>query len=110
MKKACLALSLLAAHHTFAQPYPVTRKVDTIESYHGTTVADPYRWLEDDNSDETKAWVKEQNTVTQSFLSRIPYRDKVHKRLQELWNYTRFSAPSRQGGYYYFTKNNGLQN
>jgi prolyl oligopeptidase len=110
MKKACLALSLLAVHHTYAQQYPVTRKVDTIDTYHGTAVADPYRWLEDDNSDETKAWVKEQNAVTQSFLSRIPYRDKVHKRLQELWNYTRFSAPSRQGGYYYFTKNDGLQN
>ena len=111
MRSACLALSLLAVQQIGAQlQYPATRKVDTVDIYHGTSVADPYRWLEDDNSDETKAWVKAQNTVTQGYLSQIPYRDKVRKRLQELWNYTRYSAPFKRGQYWYFTKNDGLQN
>jgi prolyl oligopeptidase len=111
MKKACLALSIFLVQQGAAQiPYPLTRKVDTVDNYHGTTVADPYRWLEDDNSEETKAWVKAQNNVTQNYFAQIPYRDKVRKRLQELWNYTRYSAPFREGDWYYFTKNNGLQN
>src|SRR5215204_6318316 len=111
MKKACLALSIFLVQQGVAQiQYPLTRKVDTVDNYHGTSVADPYRWLEDDNSDETKAWVKAQNAVTQNYLSQIPYRDKVRKRLQELWNYTRYSAPFREGDYWYFTKNDGLQN
>ena len=109
-KISCLVLLLLAQYGYAQFQYPVTRKVDTVDNYHGTAVADPYRWLEDDNSEETKAWVKEQNAVTQSFLSAIPYRDKVRKRLEELWNYTRYSAPFREGDYYYFTKNDGLQN
>lgn len=100
----------LAQQATAQLNYPATRKVDTIDDYHGTRVADPYRWLEDDNSAETKAWVKEQNAVTQGYLSQIPYRDKVRKRLQELWNYTRYSAPFKEGEWYYFTKNDGLQN
>ncbi|WP_121353485.1 prolyl oligopeptidase family serine peptidase [Flavisolibacter nicotianae] len=111
MKKTGLLLSLFFLQQANAQlQYPATRKVDTVDNYFGTSVADPYRWLEDDNSDETKAWVKAQNTVTQDYLSQIPYRDKVRKRLQELWNYTRYSAPFREGEWYYFTKNDGLQN
>ncbi|HEX8313348.1 MAG TPA: S9 family peptidase, partial [Flavisolibacter sp.] len=111
MKKYSGLLLLLLAQYGYAQfQYPVTKKVDTVDNYHGTTVADPYRWLEDDNSEETKAWVKSQNTVTQNYLSSIPYRNKVHKRLEELWNYTRYSAPFKEGDYYYFTKNDGLQN
>ncbi|HEU4901299.1 MAG TPA: S9 family peptidase, partial [Flavisolibacter sp.] len=111
MKKTGLLLSLFFLQQANAQlHYPATRKVDTVDNYFGTRVADPYRWLEDDNSDETKAWVKEQNSVTQNYLSQIPYRDKVRKRLQELWNYTRYSAPVREGEWYYFTKNDGLQN
>jgi prolyl oligopeptidase len=90
--------------------YPQTKKVDTVDLYHGTAVPDPYRWLEDDNSPETKNWVQEQNKVTFDYLSTIPYRDKVRKRLEELWNYTRFGAPFREGEYYYFSKNDGLQN
>lgn len=90
--------------------YPVTRKVDTIDNYFGVKVADPYRWLEDDNSAETKDWVQAQNKVTNDYLSQIPYRDKVHKRLEELYNYPRYSAPVKEGGYYYFFKNDGLQN
>ncbi|HEY0733093.1 MAG TPA: S9 family peptidase, partial [Chitinophagaceae bacterium] len=90
--------------------YPVTRKVDTVDDYHGTQVEDPYRWLEDDNSDETKSWVKGQNSVTFDYLSSIPYRDKVRNRLKDMWNYTRYSAPFKEGDYYYFSKNDGLQN
>src|SRR5690242_18829292 len=90
--------------------YPLTRKVDTVDNYFGVKVADPYRWLEDDNSAETKDWVQAQNKVTNDYLSQIPYRDKVHKRLEELYNYPRYSAPVKEGGYYYFFKNDGLQN
>src|SRR5689334_24540541 len=111
MKKAFFFLSLFALQYGYAQiQYPATRKVDTTDDYFGTKVPDPYRWLEDDNSEETKAWVKQQNAITQNYLSQIPYRNKVHKRLQELWNYTRYSAPSKEGDWWYFTKNNGLQN
>lgn len=90
--------------------YPATLKVDTVDMYHGTKVPDPYRWLEDDNSEATKAWVKEQNAVTFDYLNKIPFRDKVRNRLQDVWNYARFSAPFKEGEYYYFTKNDGLQN
>lgn len=90
--------------------YPATKKTDTVDDYHGIKIADPYRWLEDDNSAETKAWVKEQNKVTFDYFATIPYRDKVRKRLTELWNYTRYSAPFKKGKYYYFNKNDGLQN
>jgi prolyl oligopeptidase len=111
MKKAWIAFSLFLVQQGYAQlNYPLTRKVDTVDNYFGIKVPDPYRWLEDDNSEETKAWVKAQNTVTHDYLSKIPYRDKVHQRLQELWNYTRYSAPFKRGDWWYFTKNDGLQN
>ena len=90
--------------------YPVTTKQDVVENYHGTKVADPYRWLEDDNSDATKAWVKAQNKVTFDYLEKIPFRNKVRARLETLWNYPKYSAPSKEGDYYYFYKNDGLQN
>jgi len=112
MKKLVLSLSsFLLTIASFAQlQYPVTRKVDTTDIYHGTSVADPYRWLEDDNSEETKGWVQAQNKVTFDYLSTIPYRDKVRKRLTELWNYTRYGAPFKEGDYYYYSKNDGSQN
>ncbi len=90
--------------------YPTTRRSDTVDEYHGTKVADPYRWLEDDNSDETKAWVTAQNQVTQAFLSTIPQRDKIRTRLTELWNFEKFGVPMQRGGRYLFTRNSGLQN
>ena len=90
--------------------YPDTKKVDQEDNYFGTIIKDPYRWLEDDNSVETKAWVKEENNVTEHYLSKIPFRGKVRKRLEELWNYTKYGAPFKQGDYYYFYKNDGLQN
>ena len=89
--------------------YPQTEKVDSVDTYFGTTVEDPYRWLEDDNSEETKAWVKAQNEVTNSFLEQIPFRSKIQERLTELWDYPKVSAPSKHGDYYYSFKNSGLQ-
>jgi prolyl oligopeptidase len=89
--------------------YPVTKKADTVNTYFGTAVPDPYRWLEDDRAADTKAWVKAENKVTQDYLSQIPYRDAMHKRLQQLWNYEKYSAPFKEGKYTYFYKNDGLQ-
>ena len=90
--------------------YPETKKVNTVDTYFGVEVPDPYRWLEDDLSDETSDWVSRQNKLTFSYLDNIPYRDKVKKRLSELFDYERVSAPSKRGDYIYFTKNDGLQN
>ncbi len=94
-----------------AVSYPTTRMDSTIvDDYHGTKVADPFRWLEDDNSDETKAWVKNQNKVTFDYLAQIPSREKLAKRLEKIWNYERFSPPFKEGDKYYYFKNDGLQN
>jgi prolyl oligopeptidase len=90
--------------------YPETKKVDTVDVYFDTEVADPYRWLEDDLSEETASWVEAQNTVTFSYLNNIPFRDKVRDRLKELYDYERISAPDKHGDYYYFYRNDGLQN
>lgn len=90
--------------------YPITNKGDTVDTYFGQSVADPYRWLEDDRSEETGAWVTSQNKVTQGYLSAIDFRQEVAKRLAELENYEKISAPSKAGDYYYYLKNNGLQN
>ena len=90
--------------------YPNAKRVDTVDVYFGHAVPDPYRWLEDDNSEETKNWVKEENKVTNKYLSRIPFRKKIKKRIEEIWNYERRSAPWKDGGIYFFTKNDGLQN
>ena len=91
-------------------PYPVARKVDQVDDYHGVKVADPYRWLEDDNSEETKAWVEAENKVTFAYLDTISERPQIKERLTKLWNYERFGVPFRQGGNYFFTRNSGLQN
>ncbi|HZN12579.1 MAG TPA: prolyl oligopeptidase family serine peptidase, partial [Blastocatellia bacterium] len=108
---AALAVSCLAASALAQQlPYPKTRKVDHIDTYHGTKVPDPYRWLEDDNSPETAQWVAEQNKVTFGYLEKIPYRLKIKERLEKLYNYPKYSAPFRRGEYYFFSKNDGLQN
>lgn len=90
--------------------YPTTVKGAAKDTYFGTTIADPYRWLEDDNSEATKAWVNAQNAVTTTYLSTIPFRDKVKQRLSVLWNYPKYGSPRQEGEYYYFSKNDGLQN
>ncbi len=94
-----------------AQPlkYPDTRKGDQVDNYHGTTVADPYRWLEDDNSAETKAWVTAQNAVTDKFLEAMPQRAAVKKIYTELYNFERFGLPFKEGGRYFWSRNDGLQ-
>ncbi|ASD69424.1 prolyl oligopeptidase family serine peptidase [Pseudoalteromonas piscicida] len=90
--------------------YPITKTGTVVDSYFGTQVADPYRWLEDDKSAETAAWVKAQNETTQAYLSQIPYRKDIEKRLTELLDYERVSQPFKHGNYTYFYKNDGLQN
>lgn len=90
--------------------YPNAKKVDQTDVYHGVTVADPYRWLEDVDSDETKAWVEAENKVTNDYLATIPQREQIKKRLTELWNYEKYSAPFKAGKHYFYYKNDGLQN
>jgi prolyl oligopeptidase len=90
--------------------YPATKKVEQIDDYFGTKVADPYRWLENDKSEEVKQWIKEQNKVTFAYLEKIPYREKIRQRLTEIYNYPKYSSPLRAGEYYFFYKNDGLQN
>src|SRR5690606_8425813 len=90
--------------------YPLSVKSTQQDDYFGTIIKDPYRWLEDDNSQETKDWVIAQNKVTDRYLASIPFRDKVKERLAELWNYPKYGVPFRKGDYLYFYKNDGLQN
>jgi prolyl oligopeptidase len=104
-------IALMLTASALALEYPPTRTDDSvIDDYHGTKVADPYRWLEDDNSAETAAWVAAQNKVTFGFLETIPQRAKIGARLRELWNYERFGLPRKLGGRYFFSHNSGLQN
>jgi prolyl oligopeptidase len=90
--------------------YPKAKTVDQVDDYHGVKVADPYRWLEDTDSADTKAWVEEENKVTFGYLDQIPYRGAIRERLLKLWNYERFTAPEQEGGRYFYQHNNGLQN
>ncbi len=92
------------------QKYPVAARGDHVDVYHGQRVADPYRWLEDPDSAETKAWVTAENDVTFGYLKAIPRRALIKKRLTELWNYERYGVPFKQGGRYFLSKNDGLQN
>ncbi len=106
---AALAIALTAGE-TMKIEYAETKKVDQVDDYHGTRVSDPYRWLEDDNSEETLAWVKAQNAVTFGYLQKLPQREPLRARLTELWNYPRYGTPFQKGGRYFFFKNDGLQN
>jgi prolyl oligopeptidase len=111
MKKIFLLLFLASQIPAIAQlQYPETRKTDTVTNYHGTMVPDPYRWLEDDRSEETKQWVTEQNKVTFGYLDKITYRSQWLKRLEEINNYPKYSSPGKKNEYFYFSKNDGLQN
>ncbi|KAA9037216.1 S9 family peptidase [Ginsengibacter hankyongi] len=106
-----LFISMLLSTQNFAQvKYPETKKVNQVDDYFGTKVTDPYRWLEDDNSEETKEWVEEENKVTGQYLSAIPFYAKVKNKLEQMWNYPKYSSPFKEGEWYYFYKNDGLQN
>ncbi|NGX82876.1 prolyl oligopeptidase family serine peptidase [Aequorivita sp. KMM 9714] len=90
--------------------YPQIKTVDTVDTYFGVEVKDPYRWLEDDRSAETAEWVKAENEVTFDYLNKIPFREELKKRLSDIWNYEKVGAPFKEGDYTYFYKNDGLQN
>ncbi len=116
---ACISLliscnsnqSTETSNKTIAVKYPVTKKDTTVkDTYFGTVVTDPYRWLENDTSAETAAWVQSENKVTQGYLSQIPFRDAIKKRYEALYNYEKYSAPFKQGKFTYYYKNTGLQN
>jgi prolyl oligopeptidase len=109
---AALALPALVPAPALAQQlqYPQTRKIDHTDTYHGTVVADPYRWLEDVDAEETKGWVAAQNEVTFAYLEAIPERERIRRRLTELWDYERYGVPWKEGGRYFYFKNDGLQN
>ena len=105
MKKLFFILLMTITTNTFSQiTYPTAKKVNQEDNYFGTIIKDPYRWLEDDNSAETKEWVNEENAVTESYLSQIPFRQKVKDELKSMWNYTRYGSPFKEGDYYYFYK------
>ena len=112
---AMLAVAVCATLSVAQEPkvkYPDAKKIDHSDDYHGTKVLDPYRWLEDDarNSKEVAEWVKAQNDVTNAYLAGIPERETIKKRITDLWNYEKISAPSKIGGRIFFSKNDGLQN
>ena len=109
---ALFALAIPQLATTAQQPiqYPKTRTVDHVDTYHGTEVADPYRWLEDLSSTETAKWVDEQNKVTFGYLEKIPFRAKIKARLTQLDNFPKYSPPVRRAEYFFFSKNDGLQN
>ena len=101
---------VLKSMFTKSIEYPQTAREQVVDNYFGTEVADPYRWLEDDNSEATAAWVKEQNKVTFDYLNSLPSREKIKARLAQLWDYPTQSAPSKHGDWYYLSRNSGLQN
>ncbi|MFY8069312.1 MAG: prolyl oligopeptidase family serine peptidase, partial [Flavobacterium sp.] len=113
MKKTITITAIVCTLFMNAQTkitYPETKKIDHVDTYFGEKINDPYRWLEDDRSAETEAWVKAQNVVTYDYLAQIPYRNQLKTRMEQLWNYEKISAPFKEGDYAYYYKNNGLQN
>ena len=109
--KRIFSLLLLLPFYAIAQvQYPVSSKGEVVDDYHGTKVADPYRWLEDDWSNETKEWVTNQNKVTTNYLDQISFRKEWQSRLEDINNYPKYSSPSRKNEYFYYSKNDGLQN
>jgi prolyl oligopeptidase len=109
---AACAITLPVAAQTDGAPlmYPKAKTVEQVDDYHGTKVADPYRWLENTDAADTHDWVEAENKLTFSYLDQIPYRAAIRERLLKLWNYERFTAPQQQGGRYFYQHNNGLQN
>jgi prolyl oligopeptidase len=115
MKKLILIMAVLPTLASFGQNqkpihYPETKKGETVDQYFDTAVADPYRWLENDRSEETAAWVEAENKVTYGYLDQIPFREALKKRMEKLWNYEKIGSPSKEGNFTYYYKNDGLQN
>jgi len=112
--KAIILLTSLALLFTSAMAqifiYPKAKKVDHVDEYHGTKVADPYRWLENPDAEDSRAWIEAQNKLTFGFLDQIPERQQIKERLTKLWDYEKYSSPFKEGGRYFFYKNDGLQN
>ena len=113
--KTSLAVSLLmvaigAPLHAQQLPYPETKKVSQTDTYFGTAITDPYRWLENDTSAETGAWVKVENKVTFDYLAKIPFREQIKNRLTKLWDYPKYGVTFKQGNRYFYFKNDGMQN
>src|SRR3984885_3486623 len=104
------AVAPLAPETTSALTYPTARKVEQTDDYFGTTVSDPYRWMEDVDSAELKTWVDAENELTQGYLAEVPSRETMQKRLMELINFERYTAPARRGTRYFYSHNSGLQN
>lgn len=105
-----LAAFTFSSKNPFKMKYPLSETISAADTFFGKKIDDPYRWLEDDRSPKTKAWIDAQNKLTYDFLSQIPYRETIRKKLEDVWNYERYSAPFKEGDYTYFYKNNGLQN
>ncbi|MCW3125659.1 MAG: peptidase prolyl oligopeptidase domain protein beta-propeller [Bacteroidetes bacterium] len=110
MKKILSPLFLFPMISMAQMQYPVTSTVAQVDTYHGTLVSDPYRWLEDDHSAKTKEWIGEQNKLTYAYLEKIPFRKQMRERLEKVYDYPKYSSPFRNHSYYYFYKNDGLQN
>jgi prolyl oligopeptidase len=114
MKKLIILALVIAAcsqaKKSAVAKYPVTEKGNVVDTLFGVPVADPYRWLENDTLKETSDWVEKQIAVTTNYLNKIPYRDDIRKRLGEVYNYERLGTPFRYGDYFYYSKNDGLQN
>lgn len=116
LKTLCLGAATIALascsvqqNSSTAMTYPKTKKVNHTDTYFGTQVQDPYRWLEDDRAEDTKDWVQREVAFTQNYLSKIPFREAIKNQLREIWNYEKISAPFKEGNYTYFYKNDGLQ-
>jgi prolyl oligopeptidase len=110
-----MAIALVLGHigdpaYAGKYKYPAAKRVDVTDNYHGTVVADPYRWLEDPDSDETISWVKKENKLTAEYVNSYPGREKIEEWYTKIWNYPRYSLPYKHGDRYFFTKNDGLQN
>jgi len=112
-RRAALPVFLICAAALSAQStslnYPHPRKGDVVDDYHGTKVADPYRWMEDLNAPEVKQWVDAENTITSKYLDTLPQRDALKKRITELWNYPKVTAPRYEGRHWFYSRNSGLQ-
>jgi prolyl oligopeptidase len=106
----CMCLVLSSPITAIAMKYPVSKTIPQVDTYHGTKVADPYRWLEDPDAADTKAWVEAQNKVTFDYLKAIPQRQEIQTRLTKLWNYEKYGMPFKRGARYFYYKNDGLQN